>query len=71
MRKSSAPLNLFCKHCLGFVPHVCMPVLQSDMRLRIRPVCTYCDRSGGKIGTKATAESAPLRGGDGSNAAVG
>jgi hypothetical protein len=60
MRKAKQPLSLYCKHCMGFVPHVCMPMLQPDMRLRLAPVCTHCGRPGGKIGTKATAESAPL-----------
>jgi hypothetical protein len=61
MRKTESPLTLFCQHCAGFVPHVCTPVLQPDMRLRISPVCAHCDRPGGKIGIKATPESAPLR----------
>ena len=50
------PLSLFCKQCVGFVPHLFTPILESDMRLRIKSVCTYCDRSGAKIGSKALAE---------------
>jgi hypothetical protein len=61
MRKTEPTLNLYCRHCMGFVPHVCMPVLQPDMRLRVAPVCRHCDRPGGKIGMKATPESVPVR----------
>jgi hypothetical protein len=49
------PESLFCKHCMSFVPHVFAPVLQPDMRLRIKALCTHCDRAGARIGHSAAA----------------
>jgi hypothetical protein len=48
------PSSLFCKRCMSFVPHVFMPVLQPDMRMRIKSICTHCDLAGARIGYQAT-----------------
>ena len=56
------PASLFCKRCMSFVPHVFTPILQPDMRLRIRSVCTHCARAGARIGYQAAmAEGAEAR----------
>jgi hypothetical protein len=51
--KRTMPSSLFCKRCMSFVPHDFRPVLQPDMRLRIRTVCTQCDHAGARIGHQA------------------
>jgi hypothetical protein len=49
------PASLFCKQCMCFVPHVFTPVVQPDTRLRIKAVCTHCERAGARIGHSAAA----------------
>jgi hypothetical protein len=47
------PASLYCKHCMSFVPHTFVPVVPPDRRLRIKAVCTHCDRAGARIGHTA------------------
>jgi hypothetical protein len=47
------PASLYCKHCMSFVPHMFVPVVPPDRRLRIKAVCMHCDRAGARIGHSA------------------
>jgi hypothetical protein len=52
------PASLYCKHCMSFVPHTFVPVVPPDRRLRIKAVCTHCDRAGAQIGHNAATADA-------------